>query len=175
MGGPDNGRMQVAKEYYQRQVESSNLPRDMLDEIPRFSMDEVEGGALLGTGGFCSVQEVKGFNLPDEVEKVQDDHDDYDETEAEDTFEIGGDAELDAGEVESRKFIAKHCFRSNGDARYAIKILKPEIIADENGFMNGTVDLASETDFLSALEHPNIIKREYSVAAIFSISELLTQ
>eukprot|EP00526_Cylindrotheca_closterium_P009517 CAMPEP_0113608004 /NCGR_PEP_ID=MMETSP0017_2-20120614/3689_1 /TAXON_ID=2856 /ORGANISM="Cylindrotheca closterium" /LENGTH=431 /DNA_ID=CAMNT_0000516651 /DNA_START=71 /DNA_END=1366 /DNA_ORIENTATION=- /assembly_acc=CAM_ASM_000147 len=153
-----SGRIQVAKDFYQHQVETSNLPRDMLDEIPRFAVDEVECGAILGTGGFCSVQEVKGFKLPDEVEKVREDHDDFDENEAEDAFEIGGDVEVDAGEVESRKFIAKHCYRSNGDARYAIKKLKPEIIADEVGFLNGIVDLTSEADFLSALEHPNIIK-----------------
>ncbi|CAJ1950206.1 unnamed protein product [Cylindrotheca closterium] len=158
MGAEENGRLQVAIDYYQKQVASSNLPRDMLDEIPRFAVDELEAGAMLGTGGFCSVQEVKGFKLPEEAPAARDDHDDYDEDEAEDAFEIGGDAELEAGEVESRKFIAKHCYRSNGDARYAIKKLKPSIIADENGFLNGIVDLASETDFLSALEHPNIIK-----------------
>lgn len=152
----ESGRIQEAKDYYQRQVASSNLSRDMLNEIPRFSVEEVEEGPFLGKGGFCTVTEVKGFKLPEE--KAPDDHDDYDSDEADDAFEIEGDAEVDPGEVESRKFIAKHCFRANGDARYAIKKLKPEIIADEVGFLNGIVDLVSETDFLSALEHPNIIK-----------------
>jgi len=154
----ESGRIQEAKDYYQRQVASSHLPKEMLDEIPRFTVEEVQEGPKLGTGGFCTVTEVKGFQLPDEAPKVRDDHDDYDEDEAEDEFDIGGDAEVDPGEVESRKFIAKHCFRANGDARYAIKKLKPEIIANEIGFLNGIIDLVSETDFLSALEHPNIIK-----------------
>jgi len=153
----DNAKVKIALEYYEKQHQNSNLPREMLEEVPRFSMDEVKGGAMLGTGGFCSVQEVKGFVLPEDS-VVREDHNDYDEEEAEDTFEIGGDAECEAGVAESRKFIAKHCFRSNGDVRYAIKKLKPEIISDERGFLNGIIDLASETVFLSSLEHPNIIK-----------------
>lgn len=149
----NNSGIQMAREFYNDQAKNSNLSREMLDEIPRFDIDEIVSGKVLGTGGFCSVTEVKGFQLKpdnDESSKLQPEQE---------GFDLGdGDLEVDPGEVESRKFIVKHCFRSNGDARYAVKILKPEIINDDKGFLNGIVDLASETDFLAALEHPNIIK-----------------
>eukprot|EP00980_Cylindrotheca_fusiformis_P006065 scaffold1305_cov112-Cylindrotheca_fusiformis.AAC.7 len=146
--------LQMARAFYETLAKSSNLSREMLDEIPRFSMDEVVSGKVLGTGGFCSVTEVTGFHLPNVDLKLP-------LPPGEQGFNFlgdGGDPEVESGEVESRKFIAKHCFRSNGDARYAIKILKPEILHDETGFLNGMLDLACETDFLAALEHPNIIK-----------------
>jgi serine/threonine protein kinase len=148
----ENSAVQMARDFYENQAKNSNLSREILEEIPRFGIDEIVDGKVLGTGGFCSVNEVKGFHLPpDDISSTL--------SPEQEGYDLGdGDPEVDSGEVESRKFIAKHCYRSNGDARYAVKILKQEILSDKTGFLNGIVDLASETDFLAALEHPNIIK-----------------
>jgi serine/threonine protein kinase len=66
--------------------------------------------------------------------------------------------ELEPGETESRKFIADHCRRARGDARYAVKTLNPEIIANHERLYQGLADMATETRVLSSIEHPNIIK-----------------
>jgi len=58
-------------------------------------------------------------------------------------------------EKKSRTFMAKNCKR-NGSARYAIKRLKPDL--DEEHRVRAILDLAIEIEFLSALDHPNIIK-----------------
>ena len=60
--------------------------------------------------------------------------------------------------MESRKFIADHCIRKGGDARYALKILSTEVVADPGTFIQGSIDMAVETRMLSDIEHPNIIK-----------------
>ena len=60
--------------------------------------------------------------------------------------------------MQSRKFIAKHCIHNDGDARYAVKRLSPEIVDDHMRLFQGIADLATETRFLSSLEHPNIMK-----------------
>ena len=120
--------------------------------------------------------EVSGFQLVassslDEKENKKD----VEEEEEEEEFSAllldgsAGDVELDPGEVESRRFITKHCLRQNGDARYAVKKVKTGIMKDDNMYMNGMVDLAMETDFLSVLEHPNIIRlRGVANADMFS-------
>jgi hypothetical protein len=42
--------------------------------------------------------------------------------------------------------------------RYAVKILSPEVINDPARYLQGIIDMAIETRFLSDIEHPNIIK-----------------
>ena len=60
---------------------------------------------------------------------------------------------------QGRKFIAKHCLRENGDARYAIKKLsKTTVSADTSLYIQGIIDMAVETRILSDMEHTNIIK-----------------
>jgi hypothetical protein len=50
------------------------------------------------------------------------------------------------------------CIRNGGDSRYAVKILSPEVINDPPRYLQGIIDMATETRFLSDIEHPNIIK-----------------
>jgi hypothetical protein len=50
------------------------------------------------------------------------------------------------------------CIRNGGDSRYAVKILSPEVINDPARYLQGIIDMAVETRFLSDIEHPNIIK-----------------
>jgi serine/threonine protein kinase len=113
---------------------------DRSGTFPQFKVNEVTLGKILGKGGFGSVFEVRGF-------------------EAGKTAKAAGDDEEAApGAMESRQFIAENCIRNGGDARYAAKMLSAEVIADPPTFIQGCMDMATETRVLSDIEHPNIIK-----------------
>lgn len=61
--------------------------------------------------------------------------------------------------TEQRKFLAQHCWRDSGAARYALKTLKASLIANPNKLFQAILDLNLETRFLSSVEyHPNIIR-----------------
>ena len=60
---------------------------------------------------------------------------------------------------ESRDFIATHCFRNGGDARYAIKCLSKCTKDNPDRLQQGIMDMAMEARILSNFtEHPNVIK-----------------
>lgn len=107
-------------------------------ELPRFTGDQLTKGAFLGQGGFCTVDQIRAFKI---AGKTSDSKQSDEEVEFED-----------------QTFIVKHCKRANGDARYAIKYLSPEVIKDMNRYLQGLVDFATETHFLTAIDHPNIVK-----------------
>lgn len=173
---PKENCYNVARTYYEQSLKGSHLPEDRLEEVPRFSSTEILEGKLLGKGGFCSVFELRALKMKEKgLEWVESslttnddvENDDNDEPSA--IFANSGDAEVNPGEVESRRFIAKHCLRHNGDARYAVKRLRTFILQDDNTFMNGMIDLANETDFLASLEHPNVIRlRGIASCSMFS-------
>jgi serine/threonine protein kinase len=55
----------------------------------------------------------------------------------------------------------KHCYRDSGDARYAIKYLRKDVVGDPQALLQGIADLNLETRYLSylaATPHPNVIK-----------------
>jgi serine/threonine protein kinase len=58
----------------------------------------------------------------------------------------------------ARQFLVHSCLRSSGEARYAIKRLRKEIVHDKKQYPSGAMDLAVEALFLANLQHPNIIK-----------------
>lgn len=60
--------------------------------------------------------------------------------------------------MENKKFIAEHCLRNGGDARYAVKFLSPEVVSNTALYIQGMMDMAIEERFLSGIEHPNIVK-----------------
>jgi hypothetical protein len=136
---------QVAKSIYDKNLSRSQLiTHNKLAEIPRFATREIQEGLVLGSGCFASVYEVRGFCImQDDGRRLSLSRD---------------DDEVDPGEIESRKFMDKHCYRSNGNARYAIKRLRQATIRESLSYMNGMADLATETLFLASLEHPNVIK-----------------
>ncbi|KAL3932983.1 MAG: hypothetical protein SGBAC_010595, partial [Bacillariaceae sp.] len=143
-------------------IESSKMKK-----VPKFTTNELHMGLVLGSGCFGAVYEVRGFHLNDTANtnssqnNINSKRNNNNETE---------DEEVTPGEMESRNFIARHCYRNNGDARYAIKKLKSGIMEDDSSFMNGMADLANETLYLSSLQHhPNIIKlRGIAVENMFS-------
>lgn len=61
------------------------------------------------------------------------------------------------GEVEViRNYMAKHCLR-NGQPRYAVKKIRPDL-HDASHIEAAIIDLAKEAKFLASIRHPNIVK-----------------
>lgn len=145
--GKEHGRHQIAKLFAQSAI------KDRVGEYPKFDKKELKMGKVLGKGGFATVFEIRSFAL-DGV-KVQTNKkgfsDDLDDTE----YNIGSDADR---QKNARVFIAQHCLRNNSDARYAIKALSPDVVANKGLFIQGMMDMALETRFMSDIEHPNIVK-----------------
>ena len=159
-------RKQVAKLFDDET--SGNVDRRA--DLPCFEWSELFVGKVLGKGGFGTVREIKGFQLSPKGESApesRDEHDGHHTTSTSRRSTIMSaihapppliDDEVESGEFESRKFIADHCIRNGGDARYAVKILSPETIQNIPKFLQGLMDLVIEARLLASLEHPNIIK-----------------
>ena len=117
---------------------------DKEKRLPRFKFSDLERGKFLGKGGFCTVDGIQRFKVKGAAAGG------------------GGKKKKGAGdevvEFESREFILEHSKRSNGDARYAIKYLSPDVLQDQHRAMQGLADFAAETHFLTAIDHPNIVK-----------------
>ncbi|CAJ1950910.1 unnamed protein product [Cylindrotheca closterium] len=143
---------EVAKCLYEQNLSKCRfVAEENVAEIPRFLNTEIAEGLILGKGGFGTVYSAKGFSMVIEEGKE------------------GLDDSVHDGEIESRNFIARHCHRSNGDARYAIKRLAKTTVEDVHKFLHGMTDLANETLFLSSIQHPHIIKlRGISMEEMFS-------
>ena len=113
-----------------------------LEVMPKFELDELTLGRVLGKGGFGTVKEIKMIQCTATAEGNPD----------------AGSPSDGEQEQQDKKFIADHCIREGGDARYAIKALSPEIKSDSDKFLQGVIDMSVETMFLSVVEHPHIIK-----------------
>jgi serine/threonine protein kinase len=141
------------KTYAEKNVDTmfakSNI-KDKSGEFPKFSKQEMKLGKILGKGGFGTVYEVRGFEAGKAVPIKK--------GRSNRNLHGDNDDEVQMGEMENRKFIADHCLRSNNDARYAVKLLSPNIVDDPASFIQGIIDMAIETRVLSDTEHPNIIK-----------------
>lgn len=125
-------------------------------EVPSFQRSELKFGPVLGVGGFSVVKEIRKVTLL-----------------AKNTRNISSDDKacaVAAAAVEkhdlltddehydistAREQISKRCLR-DGDARYAVKFLHPELSKLEHA--RGIIDLALEAKYLSVVSHPNIIK-----------------
>ena len=97
----------------------------------------------------------------------------YDESEDDDAF-FAGESDLEEEDEDypdlaikavqrkqeaARSFMRRHCQRDNGQSRYAIKILRPEVLLDPTKlYFQGVMDMQSETRLLSSIQHPHIIK-----------------
>jgi len=65
----------------------------------------------------------------------------------------------DSAHQQSKQFISQHAITSDGNARYAIKIITPDIVQNDfKKFLQAAMDMATETYFLSVLSHPHILK-----------------
>mmetsp|Transcript_21865 Transcript_21865/g.45732 ORF Transcript_21865/g.45732 Transcript_21865/m.45732 type:complete len:1062 (+) Transcript_21865:430-3615(+) len=60
---------------------------------------------------------------------------------------------------QDKQFITDHTTTTSGSARYAIKVISPEIVQNDfKKFLQAAMDMATETYFLSVLNHPHILK-----------------
>jgi len=115
--------------------------------FPRFQIDELQLGKVLGRGGFCVVNELESFVLKDDF--LEEEVMKYD---------------LDIMNQNRRRGDLNSRVRKDTELRYAIKTLSEEIYDDEELLIKGVADLAIEAKFLSVLEHPHLIKmRGFSV------------
>lgn len=131
----DYARKQVVKIFV-----NSNV-KDHTDVYPRFEISELGMGKVLGKGGFGVVNEIRSLKIV---------HDKRGKKK--------GDNEVDDVEEQAREFIAEHCIRDGGDARYAVKYLREEVIKNPAMFILAIKDMAIESRFLSSIKHPNIVK-----------------
>jgi len=121
--------------------------------FPKFSFAELSLGKLLGTGGFCTVHEIGEFDLVSEDV-------DYDKKAM--------SASSNFSDLESIRKIMAGKSRRNGDARYAIKKLRRDLVGIER--TKGIIDLAIEARFLTTICHTNII-RARGLAVVEPVSE----
>lgn len=112
--------------------------REKEAQFPRFMVEEMTLGIMLGRGGFCTVHEIRKFTMSKAF------------TERYPTPRC----EVEPGE---RKFMVDRCLR-RGEARYAVKKLHVKPRDDRDMYARGHVDLALEVKFLAVLDHPHICK-----------------
>ena len=68
------------------------------------------------------------------------------------------DPEFDESAFQTKKFMQDFVLGKGGAARYAIKEISPEVKANAKKFIRAAMDMATETHFLSVLNHQHIIK-----------------
>jgi len=127
-------------------------------KFPRFQPHQVSLGALLGHGGFCSVYEIKAFAIGQQKQEKQ----------------------LFVPQKADKAFLARHCLRSNGEARFVLKqvkqgttsptstILKSKNVQQKNQYRErqGMMDLQVELHILGKLCHPHIVKLRATVVGV---------
>jgi hypothetical protein len=102
---------------------SKLLSKDQVELIPKFFLGELTLGRILGKGGFGTVKEIKGIEYKA----------DADAGNVASNFFASTHLGLRVTEVEEqanedKKFIADHCLRESGDARYCIKVSRWHVI-----------------------------------------------
>jgi len=162
-----------AKEIVDKTFAGSSI-QDFSAQLPKFEFTELAMGKTLGKGGFGTVEEVRAFeagpmpkhgrtasmgSIPLPGRKTVGSKGNPAKPLSSRSITAGEeDSEFDDAEQESRRFISQHCLRENRDARYAVKFLSPDVVKDPQRYLQGILDMAIETRFLSYLEHPNIVK-----------------
>lgn len=113
------------------------------EEFPTFKEEELILGKRLGRGGFGDIFEIPMIRCA--------------ENQCSKDLERNDAVALD--NAESRLFVAQHCVRASGHARYALKRIRSDI-NDENTWLywSAVTDLVTETRILFHLEHPHVVK-----------------
>lgn len=147
----------ATREVHKLEAKSQLLSTDKVEHIPKFALNELLLGKVLGKGGFGTVTEILAIDCRWDVVDTS--------TTAKFQLSLGFDREVDKDDLEEqmkedKEFIAAHCIRDSGDykgdARYCIKALSPEIINSQQVYQ-GVIDMVVETMVLAVLSHPHII------------------
>lgn len=113
--------------------ESPFLGSHQSRRVAKFDRSEIVTGRVLGKGGFSAVYEVIGFDLDSFISRSLSDE-----------------------ERKLRQTYARNAFDSKTKrSRFVIKYLRPETV--RNAFREAANDLVLEGEYLSRLEHENII------------------
>ena len=113
----------------QTEASSALFDKEMLHAIPKFSMEELTLGKVLGKGGFGTVTEVTSISVTSDTTKMADGAEDQ--------------------EFQDRAFIAKHAIREGGDSRYCIKALSPNVVNDPGLLEQGIIDMCVEASLFN--------------------------
>lgn len=164
--------LELAASAVQKTMESWNIIDKTAESfVPRFEINEITLGRVLGRGGFCVVNEISSVTLKDNssptcasdgfrtAPKRSSSSKKYSKSTFEENDALENDQEtFRSGHVtQDRTFISEKCIRK-GKARYAIKMVSGETRKDKSRFVKGVMDLAIEFKILAVLKHPNIIK-----------------
>ena len=128
----------VKSTFYKSLPESLLHDYDHRDCIAPFKTTEIVLGPLLGSGEFSHVYEIKGFRPT-----------------------IACEDDLDQGQIKARRHLkSRERYHDTKKACYAVKHLRPDLVEryDKLEYAQSAKDLAMEAEFLSSLQHPNIIK-----------------
>jgi len=120
----DSSHLTTACTHAQQQFESdfsTSQIKDLSQTFPAFTESEVLIGRFLGRGSTGQVNQVCGFRIKKPTTVVD---------------------QLDtcSGKESNREFVINNCYRESGDARYAIKYLRKELIKDPKVLIKGMTD-----------------------------------
>lgn len=128
----------------------------MLQQVSHFCLLRLNNkgfqiGRVLGRGGFCVVHEIQGIKLLFEgSELIGTSSDDDDESS-------GSKQQNQQQRQQHRKRNGRRSAPVEKCCNYVMKRLHDKSKSNEESFVSGIVDLATEASFLSVLRHPNII------------------
>mmetsp|Transcript_20914 Transcript_20914/g.31569 ORF Transcript_20914/g.31569 Transcript_20914/m.31569 type:complete len:518 (+) Transcript_20914:240-1793(+) len=128
----------VKDQFRQMLPENLLIEYNFRDCMAPFQTSEIVIGRKLGSGEFSHVFEIRCFEKDEALE-----------------------ADLDDDQRETRNYMKnREKYRDTGKSCYAVKHLRQELITsyDKLEYAQAACDLAMEAEFLSSLQHPNIIK-----------------
>mmetsp|Transcript_13377 Transcript_13377/g.20854 ORF Transcript_13377/g.20854 Transcript_13377/m.20854 type:complete len:541 (+) Transcript_13377:125-1747(+) len=123
------------RESFRHLDDESAVKRDLC--LPKFYIDEIKLGTLLGQGSFSQVFEIESFNL----RKSPHERSDYPTIKEEKTHRLA---------LADRS-------SSSSQEKFVVKFLRPECLFDPVKFSHAASGLVCETQLLSSFNHPNIV------------------
>jgi serine/threonine protein kinase len=136
----------VAGVVQQKEAHSNVFDSTAETNIPKFGMQEITLGSVLGRGGFCVVREIRRIKAVVSGSSNKSSNNNLNSNSS------------NMSESSLLFRMMKRTQSRNGRKKYVFKQIFPELKdTDKLAFLKGTVDLATEAKYLSALVHPNII------------------
>lgn len=154
--------LETAREIVEKQCADSKVLDPIVEaEVPKFDSQEITLGRVIGRGGFCVVRAIEKIKTPTSSEYAKKSKGLFlfrmmkrsrGKPEGENTLN-----NLERNSEYSRDYVASRSKRKKGC--YVLKQVALDLkFSDKITYMKGTVDIAMEAKFLSALDHPNIIR-----------------